>query len=113
MGFRVRTAGATAALVAAGLGLACHAKPGRAVHRYELHGTVLAVDRSRGQIVVRHDSIPGFMPAMTMPYAVANAQDLVFLENGDEIRADVVVDEFGSARLERIRVLRRATGAPD
>jgi protein SCO1/2 len=92
-------------LLAMAMGAACHATPPLGTRHYELHGTVIAMDRDRGQLVVQHDSIPGFMSAMTMPYAVGNAQDLAFLETGDEVRA-VVVDSGGDVRLDHIRVLR-------
>lgn len=97
-----------AALVLAAFTLACHAKPEQVSRRYQLHGTVLAVNRSTGNIVVRHDDISGYMSAMTMPYPAANPQDLTFLENGDEIRAEVVVTIEGAARLEHITVLGHA-----
>ena len=97
-----------AAWVLAAFSLVCHAKPEQISRRYDLHGTILAVNRSTGNIVVRHDSIPGYMSAMTMPFAAANPQDLTFLENGDEIRAEIVVTIAGAARLEHITVLGHA-----
>jgi hypothetical protein len=103
---RARIAGAVA-LVGATWVAACHARPGLPVHHYALHGTIIAVDRDRELLVVRHDTIPGFMSAMTMPYAVGNAQDLVSVEIGDEIRADVI-DSAGRVHLEHITVLRHA-----
>jgi Cu/Ag efflux protein CusF len=89
-------------------GAACHARPEPAARRYALHGTILAVDRGGARLVVQHDSIPGFMSAMTMSYPVGSAQDLDVLENGDEIRADVVVGGDGRAHLEHITVVKRA-----
>jgi protein SCO1/2 len=97
-----------AAWVLAAYCLACHAKPEQVSRRYDLHGTILAVNRSTGNIVVQHDDIPGYMSAMTMPFAARNPQDLTFLENGDEIRAEVVVTIEGAARLEHITVLGHA-----
>jgi protein SCO1 len=96
------------ALVIAAFSLACHAKPAEVSRRYELHGTILAVNRASGNLVVRHDDIPGYMSAMTMPYAAGRAEDLTFLENGDQIRAEVVVTIEGAAHLEHITVLRHA-----
>jgi len=58
---------------------------------------------------VKHDEIPGFMSAMTMPYEVANAKDLDQASLGDEIRADAVLNE-GSVRLEKIMIVKRSTG---
>jgi len=101
-----RIAGAVV-LVGGAWAAACHARPGLPVRHYDLHGTIIAVDRDREQLVVQHDNIPGFMSAMTMPYSVGNAQDLVFVEIGDEIRGEVV-DSVGSVHLEHITVLRHA-----
>ena len=92
----------------AAFSLACHTKPEQPSRRYDVHGTILAVNRSSGNVVVRHDSIPGYMSAMTMPFAARNPQDLTFLENGDEIRAELVVTIEGAARLEHITVLGHA-----
>jgi Cu/Ag efflux protein CusF len=103
------------AWVLAAFTLACHSKAEQVSRRYDLHGTILAVNRGSGNIVVHHDDIPGYMSAMTMPYAAANPEDLTFLENGDEIRAEVVVTIEGAARIEHITVLRHAkpkTAAP-
>ncbi len=52
------------------------------------------------------------MSSMTMPYRAANPQDLTFLENGDEIRAELLVTIEGAARLEHIRVVQHAKTAP-
>jgi Cu/Ag efflux protein CusF len=98
----------TMALVIAAWGAACHARPEPPAKRYALHGTILAVDRGGGRLVVQHDTIPGFMAAMTMSYPVGSAQNFDVLENGDEIRADVVIGGDGRAQLEQITVLRRA-----
>ncbi len=35
---------------------------------FELHGTVISLDAKAGATVVRHDAIPGVMPAMTMRF---------------------------------------------
>jgi protein SCO1/2 len=103
-----RRVGAAAALATAALGAACHERPEPAARHYDLHGTIVAVNRGSGNVVVQHDAIPGYMSAMTMPYAAGNTQDLTFLENGDEISADLLVTIEGAARLDHIRVLRHA-----
>ena len=43
---------------------------------YNLRGQVLAVDKARWEITVKHEDIRGFMPAMTMPFKV-NDQRLI------------------------------------
>ena len=61
------------------------------VKRYSLHGTVLATSAPTGEITIKHGDIPGFMPAMTMPYKLKNPDDAQRLRAGDEISADVLV----------------------
>jgi protein SCO1/2 len=66
-----------------------------------LHGKIISVDQPRGQVVVAHGTIPGFMQAMTMDYAVKDTRQLAGLRAGDQIQADLVVTNNG-AWLERV-----------
>jgi protein SCO1/2 len=90
------------------IAVACRAGPKPLVHRYPLEGTVLAINRDSRRLVVQHGDIPGFMPAMTMPYPVASAENLNRLETGDRIRAEVVVEGAGSGYLEHVTVIGHA-----
>ena len=74
-----------ALLVAAG----CSREP--EARRYELHGQVLAVKADTNEILVKHEDIPGFMPAMTMPYIVKEAALLKGRAPGDLITATLMV----------------------
>ena len=38
--------------------------------RYELRGRVISVDKNHNQVVIAHESIPGLMDAMTMPFTL-------------------------------------------
>jgi protein SCO1/2 len=58
--------------------------------RYDLNGKVVAVDKSAKRLTVDHGDIPGFMGAMTMPYAVKDEHLLDNLKAGDQISAKVV-----------------------
>lgn len=62
---------------------------------YEIRGTVVAVDISRRILEIDHEAIPGFMPAMTMPYEVAEARLLEGLAPGDRVRGTIRVDSRG------------------
>jgi protein SCO1/2 len=59
---------------------------------YEMKGQVLALDRDKVEILVKHEDIPGLMPAMTMPYKVESAGMLDNLGPGDLITTDLAVD---------------------
>jgi protein SCO1/2 len=68
------------------------AKPGTAqTKHYKLAGTVKSVDAKGHSLTVQAGDIPGFMPAMTMPYDVAKNESLDKIVSGDQITADVVV----------------------
>lgn len=74
----------------------------RGTRRYELKGQILTVRPETNEILVKHEDIKGFMPAMTMPYAVTNGDELKGLAAGDLIDATLVV-ETGRAYLQQIR----------
>ena len=38
--------------------------------QYTLKGQILAVNRDKQELLVKHEEIPGYMMAMTMPYKV-------------------------------------------
>src|SRR5262245_16834877 len=52
------------------LAAACTRAP--EARQYEVRGQVLAVNAARGELLVDHEDIKGFMPAMTMSYKVQN-----------------------------------------
>ena len=62
---------------------------------YEFRGVVVAVDRPRGLLEVDHEAIPGVMPAMIMPYEVADAALLDGIAAGDRVRGTLRVDSRG------------------
>lgn len=88
-------------LVAALAGFACRA-PAPAPRTFELKGQILAIDQARQEITVNHADIPGFMPAMTMPYKVRDANLLKGRTPGELIGATLVVEE-SDAYLQSIR----------
>lgn len=87
----------------------CGAQPEE--KRYPIHAEVIAVDLSQKLLLVKHGDIPGFMPAMTMSYAIAVPKEAASLAPGDKITADLVVSA-GKARLEKIVVLEKAKPNP-
>ena len=63
---------------------------------FTLQGQVQSLDPARKQVVVKHEEIKGFMPAMTMPYEVREARSLDGLAPGDLINAQLVVFSNGA-----------------
>ena len=74
---------------AIGLGAACSREP--ETRSYQLTGQILVVKPETSEVLVKHDDIPGFMPAMTMPYVVNDPALLKERAAGDLITATLVV----------------------
>jgi len=72
---------------------------------YPLQGEVRGKDLTTNEVTVNHGDIPGFMPAMTMPYKVKNTAMLQELQPGDRIAAEIVVSKDGNDYwLEDVRI---------
>lgn len=69
--------------------------------RYPLTGEVISVDPATNILKVRHNDIPGVMPAMTMEFQVG-AGDVAVAKPGQHIRADLIPTDKGPWRLEKI-----------
>jgi protein SCO1 len=82
----------TCRLAIVGLLLAAGCSRGPELRTYQLTGQVLAVKAETNEILVKHDDIPGFMPAMTMTYAVKDAALIKDRAAGDLITATLVVE---------------------
>ena len=73
---------------------ACSKAPDR--RTFTLQGQVQSLDTPRKLVIVKHEEIAGFMPAMTMPYEVEEARALDSLAPGDLINAQLVVFSNGA-----------------
>jgi len=85
-----------AALLLLGLPLApgCRSPaPPADAKRYPIEGRVVEVDVAGRRVTLAHADIPGFMPAMTMPFVVLekDAALLPAMAPGDSVRATLVV----------------------
>jgi protein SCO1/2 len=81
-------------------------------HRYELKGKVVAVDRVKGEVTIDHEEIVGYMPAMTMPYPLRDADALKVVGTGDRIQATLVVTD-GDYWLENPIITKAPANASD
>jgi protein SCO1 len=61
--------------------------------QYEMRGQILAVNRDKLEILVKHEEIAGLMPAMTMPWKVRTSNMLDNLGPGDLITSELVVED--------------------
>jgi protein SCO1 len=86
------------------------------VKEYVLKGEIRKVEKEAGEVVIRHEAIPGFMAAMTMPFRLEDQALLEELKPGDEVEGKLRVElENGQTkdyRLINIAVTRPALAAP-
>ncbi len=72
-----------------------------AAERYALTGVIVSVDLAKKVVVVFHDEIKGYMPAMTMEFLVSSG-DAAVAKEGQKIRAEMIPSKGGDFRLEKI-----------
>ena len=68
---------------------ACRQTP--PAREYTLAGQIIAIDRTTNYVTVQHGDIKGFMPGMTMPFAVKDPSLLEGRAPGDLITATLLV----------------------
>ncbi|MGH9675302.1 MAG: SCO family protein [Bryobacteraceae bacterium] len=86
-----------AAIVAIGLTAAC-------ARRYPVEGMVIGVQPEKRTVVVAHRAIPGYMPAMTMPFTARSERELAGLHPGSRVQFRLHVKrEVAQARDFRIQ----------
>ena len=78
-----------AVLLVTGIFMGCNQAPDE--KRYEIKGEVISIYSLNNEITIRHEEIPGFMPAMTMPFKVKNVRVLEGLIPGDRVSGTFVV----------------------
>lgn len=80
--------------------------------RFELSGKVVSVDRELKEVTIAHAEIPGYMSAMTMPFALKEDWAYGVLEPGDLVKATLVVDSDRSW-LEDLVITQEAAADPN
>src|SRR5690554_4310008 len=63
---------------------------------FEVRGVVRSLHPGNLSIRIAHDEIPGYMPAMTMPFNVRSAELLSNLQPGDHVQFELTVTEDDS-----------------
>lgn len=90
----------------------CAAEPSlpAGARTFEVRGEVRRVIPEGQTVVVKHEEIPGYMAAMTMPFQVKDPGQLEGLEPGDRIAFRMIVTEE-DGWIDRIRILQK--GQPE
>jgi protein SCO1/2 len=91
--------------------LICLAVSCTRAREFPLKGQVLAVNVDTSELAVKHEDIPGLMPAMTMTFKVADRRVLFERVPGDLIEATLVLTQRES-RLRDVRKVGFSTLAP-
>ncbi|WP_165245117.1 copper-binding protein [Paludisphaera soli] len=83
---------------------------------YPLRGEVRKVDAAGRELQIRHEPIPGFMPAMTMPFKMPEATDFEDFRAGDVVEGKLRVQsrrgETVDYDLVDLEVVKPAIGSP-
>lgn len=77
---------------------------GSAVRTFEVRGVILELQPQEKTVRIRHEEIPGYMAAMTMPFTVRETNELAGLEAGDTVVFRLNVTE-NDGWIDRIRKL--------
>jgi protein SCO1/2 len=86
-----------------------------AAHAYHVRGQIVLVDQAAGRVTLRHEAIPGFMEAMTMPYKLEDPSVMSELHKGDRITATLLADDgpAGATNLRLSEIVVIAQARPD
>ncbi len=63
---------------------------------FEVKGILRSIDSDRQGVIIEHEDIPDFMPSMTMPFSLKNADELNALAVGDAVGFRFIVSESDS-----------------
>src|SRR5208283_5456070 len=80
---------------------------------FPVRGKIVSVDAAKGEVMLDHEAIPGFMDAMTMPYKLKDASILSELHPGDVLTADVLVSQDPDADVLLDHIVIVAQARPD
>ena len=81
---------------------------GDAQQVFDVKGVVLEVNAAEKSVRIKHEEIPNYMPAMTMPFDVKDTNELSGLEPGDSVAFRMIVTEK-DGWIDQVRKLGGAT----
>jgi protein SCO1 len=89
------------------------AKPEAGITNYPARGVVQAVRADGKTVVIKHEEIPGYMMAMTMPFEARNTNELAGVKAGDAVSFRLrVTDRDGWIDQLKVLTPAPATNAP-
>jgi protein SCO1/2 len=75
---------------------------------YSVTGLVREIKMDRRTAVIQHEEVPGYMPAMTMPFKAKSTNEINTLQPGDQISFRLVVTQ-DEGWIEQVRKLSRGS----
>ena len=63
---------------------------------YAVYGVIQDIKENRNTIIIDHDSIPGFMMPMVMPFNIKHTKDIAELSVGDSVTFKLIVTDTNS-----------------
>jgi len=80
------------------------------ITNYTVRGVVKSLKRPEREAVIRHEEIPGYMPAMTMPFTVRESRELDGVDPGDSVEFRLRVTET-DGWIDQVKVVAKADPA--
>lgn len=77
---------------------------------FQVKGLVIAVKPREKTIEIKHEAVPGYMPAMTMPFDVKDTNELAGLQPGQRVSFRLLVTDT-EGWIDRIQKLGEATNS--
>jgi protein SCO1/2 len=93
--------------VAGGAGAVAETTTPAGVKVFMVRGVVREIRPGGREVVIRHETIPGYMAAMTMPFTVKDPEELAEVGPGDTVQFRLTVTEE-DGWIDQVRVLQRA-----
>lgn len=78
---------------------------------YEVKGVIQQIRPNGRTAVIRHEEVPGYMPAMTMPLSVKDTNDLAGVKAGDTVAFRLLVTH-DDGWIDQVRVLEHTNMPP-
>ena len=84
----------------------------QAAQHFEVKGVVREIEPDGQTVLIQHEDIPGFMPAMTMPFSLRGTNVSHGFAAGDQVRFELTVTKEDSwiSRVEKLRAINVSAG---
>lgn len=80
------------------------APPAITEQTFSVRGQIVSLNEQSGIVKIAHEEIPGYMPAMTMPFMVRDSNSLTKVKEGDTVRFKLAVtsDDSWISEIEKV-----------